>query len=204
MRPYLVGLTGGIGSGKSEVAALFRARGVDLLDADDIAHAISRPGEAGHRAIVDALGDGFIAADGKLDRAALRARAFAEPAFRRELEELLHPLIGARIEDAIAGLRGPYGLLVVPLLLERGGMRKHVARVLVVDCTEEEQVRRVRLRSGLAEDEVRRIMATQLPRAARLAQADDIIDNSGPREALVPQVDRLDQRYRELAAGSRD
>jgi dephospho-CoA kinase len=204
MRPYLVGLTGGIGSGKSEVAALFAARGADVLDADDIAHAISHPGEAGHRAIVDALGAAFVAADGKLDRAALRTRAFADPAFRRELEELLHPLIGARIEEAIARLSGPYGLLVVPLLLERGGMRKHVARVLVVDCTEKEQVRRVRLRSGLAEDEVRRIMATQLPRAARLAQADDIIDNSGPREALVPQVDRLDRRYRELGAGSRD
>ena len=204
MRPYLVGLTGGIGSGKSEVAALFAARGADVLDADDIAHAISRRGEPGHRAVVDAFGDAFIAADGELDRAALRSRAFADPAFRRELEQRLHPLIGARIEQSIAGLAGPYGLLVVPLLLERGGMRKHVARVLVVDCTEEEQVRRVRSRSGLAEDDVRRIMATQLPRAARLAQADDIIDNSGPREALLPQVDRLDRRYRELAAGSRD
>ena len=201
MRPYLVGLTGGIGSGKSEVAALFAARGADVLDADDIAHAISRRGEPGHRAVVDAFGDAFIAGDGELDRAALRSRAFADPAFRRELEQRLHPLIGARIEQSIAGLAGPYGLLVVPLLLERGGMRKHVARVLVVDCTEEEQVRRVRSRSGLAEDDVRRIMATQLPRAARLAQADDIIDNSGPREALLPQVDRLDRRYRELAAG---
>lgn len=204
MRPYLVGVTGGIGSGKSEVAALFAARGADVLDADDIAHAISRRGEAGHRAVVDALGDAFVATDGELDRAALRSRAFADPAFRRELEQLLHPLIGARIEASIASLTGPYGLLVVPLLLERGGLRKHVARVLVVDCTEEEQVRRVRARSGLAEEEVRRIMATQLPRAARVAQADDVIDNSGPREALVPQVDRLDRRYRELARASRD
>jgi dephospho-CoA kinase len=204
MRPYLVGLTGGIGSGKSAVAALFAARGADVLDADDVAHAISRRGQAGHSAIVAALGDAFVAADGELDRAALRARAFADPAFRLQLEQLLHPLIGARIEQAIDGLTGPYGLLVVPLLLERGGMRRQVARVLVVDCTEEEQVRRVRARSGLAEDEVRRIMATQLSREARLAQADDIIDNSGPREALAAQVDRLDRRYRELAATSRE
>jgi dephospho-CoA kinase len=202
-RPYLVGLTGGIGSGKSEVAAAFAARGADVLDADEIAHAISRRGEAGHRAVVESLGTGFTGPDGELDRAALRRRAFDDATFRQDLEQLLHPLIAARIEDAIARLRGPYGILVVPLLLERGGTRKHVARVLVVDCPEQEQVRRVRLRSGLSEDEVRRIMATQLTRAERLAQADDVIDNAGPREALVPQVDRLDRRYRELAAAAR-
>ena len=99
--------------------------------------------------------------------------------------------------------RGPYGVLVVPLLLERGGLRKRVARVLVVDCPEQEQIRRVQLRSGLAADEVRKIMATQLPRAERLAAADDVIDNSGPREALAPQVERLDRRYRELARTAR-
>ena len=201
-RPYLIGLTGGIGSGKSEVAAAFASRGADVLDADEIAHAISRRGEAGHRAVVESLGAEFVGSDGELDRAALRRRAFDDPTFRRDLEHLLHPLIAARLEDAITGLQGPYGLLVVPLLLERSGMRKHVARVLVVDCPEQEQVRRVQLRSGLSTDEVRRIMATQLPRSERLAQADDVIDNAGPREALVPQIDRLDRRYRELAAAA--
>ena len=200
MNPYLVGLTGGIGSGKSEVAAAFVARGIDVLDADDVAHAISRRGEAGHRAVVDALGESFMTASGELDRAALRRRAFDDATFRRDLEQLLHPLIAARLDEAIAGLRGPYGLLVVPLLLERGGLRKRVARILVVDCPEQEQVRRVQLRSGITADEVRRIMATQLPRAERLAQADDVIDNSGPPEALAPQVERLDRRYRRLAA----
>jgi len=203
VRSYLIGLTGGIGSGKSEVAAAFAALGADVIDADEIAHAISRRGEAGHRAVVESLGASFVGADGELDRAALRRRAFDDPAFRRDLEQLLHPLIAARLEDAIGGLTGPYGVLVVPLLLERGGLRKRVARVLVVDCPEAEQLRRVQLRSGLAADDVRKIMATQLPRADRLAAADDVIDNSGPREALGPQVERLDRRYRELARTAR-
>ncbi|HEX6137583.1 MAG TPA: dephospho-CoA kinase [Casimicrobiaceae bacterium] len=201
---FLVGLTGGIGSGKSEVAAAFAARGADVLDADDIAHAISRRGEAGHRAVVESLGAAFVGLDGELDRAALRRRAFEDPAFRHDLERLLHPLIAARLEDAIGGFRGPYGVLVVPLLLERGGLRERVARVLVVDCPEQEQIRRVQLRSGLPADDVRRIMATQLPRAARLAEADDVIDNSGTRAAIAPQVERLDRRYRELALASRE
>ena len=141
MRSYLIGLTGGIGSGKSEVAAAFAALGADVLDADEIAHAISRRVEAGHRAVVESLGASFVGADGELDRAALRRRAFDDPAFRRDLEQLLHPLIAARLEDAIGGLTGPYGVLVVPLLLERGGLRKRVARVLVVDCPEAEQMR---------------------------------------------------------------
>ena len=145
---FLVGLTGGIGSGKSEVAGAFAARGVDVLDADEIAHAISKRGEAGHRAVVESLGRAFLRDDGELDRAALRRRAFDDPTFRRDLEHLLHPLIVARLEDAIGDFRGPYGMLVVPLLLERGGLRKRVNRVLVVDCPEQEQIRRVQLRSG--------------------------------------------------------
>jgi len=200
---YLVGLTGGIGSGKSEVAAAFAARGADVLDADDIAHAISRRGEAGHQAISQSLGESFVGADGELDRAALRRRAFDDPAFRRELEQLLHPLIADRLDDAIGRLSGPYGVLVVPLLLERGGLKQRVARVLVVDCPEHEQVRRVQLRSGLSADDVRKIMATQLSRAERLAAADDVIDNSGSRDALAPQVERLDRCYRELARTAR-
>ncbi|MGE5088970.1 MAG: dephospho-CoA kinase [Candidatus Levyibacteriota bacterium] len=201
----VVGLTGGIGSGKSKVAAAFAARGADVLDADDVAHAISKRGQPGHQAVVDAFGPRFVGEDGELDRALLRQHAFADPAFRRRLEALLHPLIAARIEEAIARWRAPYGLLVVPLLLERGGLRSRVARVLVVDCPEDEQVRRVRSRSGLSDDEVRRIMATQLPRAERLAQADDVLDNSGDIADTERQVDALDRRYRELAgtAGER-
>lgn len=204
MTSYIVGLTGGIGSGKSEVAAEFAARGIDVLDADEIAHAISKRGEAGHRAVVESLGAGFLRPDGELDRPALRRRAFEDPTFRRDLEQLLHPLIVARLEDAIGDFRGPYGVLVVPLLLERGGLRDRVSRVLVVDCPEQEQVRRVQLRSGLAASEVRRIMAVQLPRSERIAEADDVLDNSGPRAAMAPQVERLDRRYRELASTARE
>lgn len=204
MASLLIGLTGGIGSGKSEVATAFAACGADVLDADEIAHAISKRGEAGHRAVVDSLGREFVRDDGELDRAALRRRAFDDATFRRDLEHLLHPLILARLEDAIGDFRAPYGILVVPLLLERGGLRRRVARVLVVDCPEQEQIRRVQLRSGLAADEVRRIMATQLPRGERLAEADDVIDNSGPVSAVAPQVARLDRRYRELATRLRE
>ena len=201
---YVVGLTGGIGSGKSAVGAAFAVRGVDVLDADDVAHAVSRRGEVGYRAVIEALGGAFVGPDGELDRAALRKRAFDDPAFRRNLETLLHPLIAARMGEAMALWQGAYGLVVVPLLLERGGMRDRVDRVLVVDCPEPEQIRRVQLRSGLGADEVRRIMATQLPQDERLAAADDIIDNSGPPEAIIPQVELLDRRYRTLALRARD
>jgi dephospho-CoA kinase len=201
--PYLVGLTGGIGSGKSEVATLFAERGADVLDADVVAHAVSRRGEPGYEAIVATFGAAFVRDDGELDRAALRQRAFDDATFRRDLEGLLHPLIAARFEAAIATLTAAYCILVVPLLLERSGFRRRVARVLVVDCPEQEQIRRVQARSGLDADEVRRIMATQIPRAERLAQADDVIDNAGPRDALLPQVARLDRHYRDLAARAR-
>lgn len=197
--PLAVGLTGGIGSGKSVVAAAFARLGAEVVDADVLAHELSRVGEEGYRAIVGRFGRAFVTAGDELDRAMLRRRAFDDAAFRHELEALLHPLIRARAEDAIARWTAPYGVVVVPLLLERGGLREQVARVLVVDCSEDEQLRRVRARSGLDEREVRAIMAAQLPRAARLAGADDVIDNSGPPRLIEPQVGRLDRRYRELA-----
>ncbi|HYQ98715.1 MAG TPA: dephospho-CoA kinase [Casimicrobiaceae bacterium] len=198
--PYVVGLTGGIGSGKSAVADAFAARGIDVTDTDRLAHELTVPGAPGLAAIVAALGPGWLQPDGALDRAALRRRAFADASVRARLEGALHPLIGAAARDAVARWTSPYGILVVPLLLERGGLASVVSRVLVVDCPEDEQVRRVRLRSGLAEAEVRAIMATQLGRAERLARADDVLDNSGPPSAIPPQVAALDRRYRELAA----
>ena len=202
--PFVVGLTGGIGSGKSEVAKLFVARGVDVVDADDIAHALSAHGEAGHAAIVAAFGDECLLPDGAIDRGWLRERAFADPVFRDRLERALHPLIIDRVQNAIRRWRQPYGILVVPLLLERGGLLGDVSRVLVVDCSEELQVRRVVSRSGLTPSAVRAVMATQLPRRDRLARADDVIDNSGLPSALVPQVEALDRRYRELAGAAND
>jgi dephospho-CoA kinase len=199
---YVVGLTGGIGSGKSAVARAFGDRGADIVDADSVAHALTERGAAGHRAVVAAFGDECLQPDGSLDRGWLRERAFADPAFRERLERTLHPLIAVAIDDALAAWRAPYGMLVVPLLFERGGMLGRVARVLVVDCPEETRIQRVVARSGLAPDAVRAIMATQLSRQARLDRADDVIDNGGAPAALVPQVERLDRRYRALAAGA--
>jgi dephospho-CoA kinase len=199
---YVVGLTGGIGSGKSEAARHFAALGADVADADAVAHEVSARGEPGHRAVVEAFGPECLRTDGELDRDWLRERAFADPKFRGRLERALHPLIAARLDSTLAAWRAPYGILVVPLLLEKGGVLSRVARVAVVDCPEDEQVRRVVRRSGLAADAVRAIMATQLPRAARLARADDVIDNGGPPKALAPQVARLDTKYRSLSAAT--
>jgi len=201
---FVVGLTGGIGSGKSAVASAFRALGVEVADADEIAHELSAPGREGHQAVVAALGPGVLAPDGALDRAAIRARAFSDDAFRARLEAALHPPIRAEIRRRVEAWRGDYGVLVVPLLLERGGTAGLVDRVLVVDCPEDEQVRRVGRRSGLGEREVRAIMATQLSRRDRLARADDVLDNAGPPEAIPPAVARLDRSYRALAAARSD
>ncbi len=198
--PYVVGLTGGIGTGKTEVARAFANLGVEVADADIAAHDVTAKNEPGYRAVVETFGPQACTPDGSLDRGWLRRTVFADDAARRRLEALLHPLILARLDAQIEGWHGPYGLLSVPLLLERGTLLPRIARVLVVDCPEEEQVRRVMARSELAAREVRAIMAAQLPRAERLARADDLIDNSGPPEAIVPQVARLDAYYRECAA----
>lgn len=196
----VIGLTGGIGSGKSAVAEAFATLGVPIVDVDAIAHELSMPGAAGQRAVAEAFGPDAVAGDGALDRAWLRRQAFADPAFRARLEALLHPLIRAESERRVQAWQAAYGVLVVPLLLERSaGTRRRVDRVLVVDCPEDLQIRRVIARSGLSEAEVRAIMAAQLSRAERLAQADDVIDNSGERAAIAAEVAKLDARYRALA-----
>jgi dephospho-CoA kinase len=137
---------------------------------------------------------------GEIDRAKLRSRVFADAGARVRLEAALHPLIAAAARREIAAWRGAYGITVIPLLLDRGKSASAVDRILVVDCPEEAQVSRVVARSGMTPAEVRAIMATQANREARLAAADDVIDNAGPPEAIAPQVARLDARYRELAA----
>ena len=201
--PFVVGLTGGIGSGKSAVANAFAALGVEIVDADRLAHQLSAPGQPGYAAIRAEFPDVKLTAEGEIDRARLRSRVFADPAARVRLEAALHPLIAAAARREIAAWRGPYGVTVVPLLLERGKLAAAVDRILVVDCPEEAQVSRVVARSGMTPVEVRAIMATQSSREARLAAADDVIDNGGPPEAIAPQVASLDARYRELAASTR-
>jgi dephospho-CoA kinase len=199
----VIGLTGGIGSGKSAVADAFAALGAPVCDTDRLAHALSGPGEAGYEAIVAAFGSSFVRDDGTLDRAKLRAHVFADADARARLEALLHPPIRAAALGEVKRWRAPYGLLVVPLLFERGGLLGVIDRVLVVDCPEDEQVRRVVRRSGLDEAAVRAIIATQLARGERLARADDVIDNGGPIDALAPQVARLDARYRALGSAAK-
>jgi dephospho-CoA kinase len=200
---YVVGLTGGIGSGKTAVADAFAALGVEIIDTDALAHALSAVGQPGFAAIHDAFGEGILRLDGAIDRDALRRLVFADAAARSRLEDALHPLIGAEVARRVEQWSGAYGVIVVPLLLERKGVRSLVDRVLVVDCPEEEQVRRVVARSALSPAEVRAIMATQLDRRQRLASADDILDNAGTPDAIAPQVLVLDDRYRRLAvAGS--
>jgi len=198
--PYVVGMTGGIGSGKSAVARAFAARDVEITDADLIAHRLSSRDQPGYAAIVATFDAAVLLPSGELDRAELRRRAFADPAARARLEGALHPLIRREMQQEIAGWHGAYGVAVVPLLLERSSVAKWVDRVLVVDCPEGEQVHRVVVRSGLSPEEVRAIMATQLDRHTRLRGADDVLDNSGPPEAIAPQVAWLDRRYTELAA----
>lgn len=200
---WVVGLTGGIGSGKSAAADLFAAHGIPVVDTDAIAHELTAPGGAAMPAIRAGFGDGVVAADGALDRAAMRAIVFADestktPA-RKRLEAILHPLIRAESERRIAAAASPYVILMVPLLVESGSYRERVNRVAVVDCREETQIARVMSRNGLARAEIERILAAQATRAERLAAADDIIDNDGDIAALPPRIERLHGEYLALA-----
>ncbi len=196
---FVVGLTGGIGSGKSAAADEFARLGATVVDTDAIAHELTRAGGAAIPAVRREFGDDAIGADGAMDRAKVRARVFADPAAKKRLEAILHPMIRAESERRIGAATGPYVVHVVPLLVESRDYRERVQRVLVVDCQEDIQIARVQARSKLAADEVRAIIASQVPRAARLAAADDVIDNSGTIAALRKQVAALHERYLALA-----
>ena len=194
----VIGLTGGIGSGKSTVADLFAAQGVAVVDTDLIAHDLTGPTGAAMSEIVAAFGDSVRQPNGGLDRVAMRRQVFADPQVRQQLEGILHPRIRSEAERRCRLATTPYVLLVVPLLIESGAYRDRVRRVLVVDCDEATQVARVVARSGLSPDEVRRIIATQLARAERLAAADDVIVNIAGVAALEPQVLAMHERYLRL------
>ncbi|MGA2550785.1 MAG: dephospho-CoA kinase [Burkholderiaceae bacterium] len=193
--PYRVGLTGGIGSGKSTVAEGFAHRGVAIVDADALAHELTLPGGAAMEAIAKTFGSEFVAPDGSLDRARMRELVFRDDQKRLALEHILHPLIRHETERRVRMAESPYVLLVIPLLLESKKGAKGVERVLVVDCSEEEQITRVMQRSQLSRAEVEAIMARQIGRAERLLQADDVIENSGGKEALDHQIQPLHERY---------
>jgi dephospho-CoA kinase len=199
-----IGLTGGIGSGKSSAARFFEELGASVIDTDAIAHELTAPGQPALTWIRERLGTACFDNTGALDRACLRRRVFTDAAARRELEAILHPLIRAETGARIAAARGAYVVLVVPLLLESGAYRALIHRIAVVDCDPETQVSRAVARSRLTPDEVRAIMRTQLPRNQRLEHADDIIANDGDLAALRRQVVELDHRYRALAATPKD
>ena len=194
-RPYIVGLTGGIGSGKSAATAHFAALGACVVDTDLIAHALTAPGGAAIEAIRRTFGADMLTPDGSLDRAAMRALAFQRPAARRQLEAILHPMIRDESARQCREASGPYVVLAVPLLIEAGTYRERCNRICVVDCPEDLQVARVRQRNSLPEEQVRSIMAAQASRAQRLAVADDVIDNSGTLAELEAQVERLHAAY---------
>ena len=199
--PYVVGLTGGIGSGKSAAADEFGRLGATIVDTDAISHELTRPGGGAIEHVRRAFGNEAIAADGSMDRKRIRDLVFADRDAKARLEGILHPMIREESQRRIAGAAGPYAVLVVPLLVESAGYRDRVQRVLVVDCSEAMQVERVGRRSGLSEAEVRRIIAAQVPRQQRLAAADDVIDNSSTFAALQQQVLTLHGRYLEAARG---
>ncbi len=198
-RPYVVGLTGGIGSGKSAAADEFARLGAAVVDTDVIAHRLTGPGGAALPVIRRVFGEGFILPSGAMDRKRMRERVFADAAARKSLEGVLHPMIRDESERQIAAASGPYVVHVVPLLVESGDYRRRVDRVLVVDCPEATQIARVRARSGLAADEAQAIVRSQTSRAERLAAADDVIDNSGTLEDLHKQVAALHARYAAMA-----
>jgi dephospho-CoA kinase len=201
-RPPVIGLTGGIGSGKSTVADLLVAKGGALVDTDQIAHQLTAPGGAAITPIRALFGNSVIAPDGRMDRPAMRALAFSDPQARKQLEGILHPLIreqtDAQVAAAIAS-GAPYVLIAVPLLVEGGRWQGRYDRILVVDCPTEVQIERVMRRSQLERAQVEAIMAAQATREQRLAAATDVIDNGGAAQALPGQVDAIDSLYRSLS-----
>lgn len=197
----IVGVTGGIGSGKSAVTEGFEQRGITVVDADLAARVVVQPGRPALDAIAEHFGADILLADGSLDRSALRAKVFADPGERQWLEQLTHPLIGREILDQIAASTSPYTILSSPLLLEttQGDLADCI---VVVDVPEQVQVARTMSRDDNDEAQVRRIMAAQMSREDRLARADYTIDNAGPLEALDAQVEALHKIFLKRAASA--
>jgi dephospho-CoA kinase len=194
-----IGLTGGIGSGKTTVAQRLEALGASVVDTDEISRALTASGGAAIERLRAQFGARFIGADGALDRAAMRDLVFEDPLARSRLEAILHPAIRAAADAALARASGAYALVVVPLLFETRGYLDRVARTLVVDCPEELQVARTAARSGIEPAAARAIMRTQWPRWRRLQAADDTIWNGGDASALEPQCARLHRIYARMS-----
>lgn len=198
-----IGLTGGIGSGKSTIARLFAEHGVPVIDADEIAHRLTRPDEPATRKILDTFGGSIATIEGGIDRKRLGQRIFDSTEDRRRLESILHPLIRREIELATNAHAAPYCLIVIPLLVE-ARQRDLVDRVLVVDIDEARQIERVRARDGRSEPEIRAILNVQAGRRERCEAADDLVVNNGDLDSLKKQVEALHVRYLGLAAQATD
>jgi len=196
---YCVGLTGGIGSGKSTVANLLAVHGASLIDADVIAHALTGAGGEAIPMVREAFGDEAVEASGAMNRAYIRTLVFADPQARERLEAIVHPLVRTEVERQLATASGPYALLVVPLLVESAYYRERCDRVVVVECAENVRIQRVRERNGLSEEQVRRIIAAQASAEERRAVADDLIDNGGSLAELAVLLETLHQRLLMLA-----
>lgn len=199
-KPWILGLTGGIGSGKSAAAEAFAELGIETIDADHAARWVVEPGRPALAAIVDRFGEAVLQADGQLNRAALRERVFADPQQRQWLEKLLHPLIRAEISSFLSAAQSPYAILVSPLLIE-SGQHKTVQRVLVVDVPSELQIARAVQRDQVSEAQLRAIMQAQLDRDERLKYADDVLCNAADKAALQREVQRLHAYYLTLTGG---
>ena len=199
MSRFIVGLTGGVGSGKSTVADFFVAKGIALVDADAIAHELTGPGGGAMPALVAEFGPAVANAQGALDRAAMRQLAFADIGAKIRLEGILHPLIRQISAERCQAAVSPYVILAVPLLVESGGYRQRCQQIIVVDCPESLQIERVMARSGLAVDAVKAIMAAQASRSQRLAVADDVVMNDGGLEEIAAQIEILHQKYLRLS-----
>jgi dephospho-CoA kinase len=205
MGAYVVGLTGGIASGKSEVARRFQALGVQVIDADVAARDVVSVGSEGLAEVVAAFGAGVLDAAGALDRAAMRRRAFDDPGVRTRLEAIVHPRVRALLEGGCASVTGDYVIAAIPLLAEGGG-REHypwLDRILVIDVAPGIQLTRLLQRDGIDAALAQRMVAAQANRERRLAIADDVIVNNGSLEALATHVEALDRRYRALASATR-
>lgn len=201
---FAVGLTGGIGSGKSTIADLFATHGVPIVDTDAIAHRITAPNGSAMPSIAQTFGAEFVAPDGSLDRAKMRALVFSDDTAKARLEAITHPLIRSETERERGAAQGPYVIVVVPLLVESGTWKNRVDRVLAVDCPVETQIARVMRRNGFSREQVLAIIERQATREARLAAADDVIVNDNtPLDRLARDVRRLHRHYLALASAAR-
>lgn len=200
-RVFRVGLTGGIASGKSTVAKFFGALGVPIIDTDQVAREVVEPGQPPLERLVERFGQAILTPDGHLDRPKLREIVFSDPKARADLEALTHPAIGTAVQAWSAAAGGPYQILIIPLLVEKN-LASHFDRVLVVDCGEELQIRRLQARDGSTVEQARAILNAQTSRAARLKVAHDVIQNEGDLSAVRDQVSALHARYLELAGHS--